>query len=99
MKTDLDKYAQVISNGSRCPGTVLDLASENFLEHYHTADMIISKGQGNFESLSEEKREIFFLLSVKCAAAARHMREITGFAKEALKGAGEMAVFYSPAQI
>lgn len=95
----LDKYARIISNGTRCPGTVLSLASEDFLQHYRTADMIIAKGQGNFEGLSEEERDIFFLLSVKCAAAAKHMQQITGYEKEVLQGAGEMAVYYSPAQI
>jgi uncharacterized protein with ATP-grasp and redox domains len=28
--------------------------------------MVISKGQGNFESLSDSDREVFFLLMVKC---------------------------------
>lgn len=95
----LDRYAEVITNGTRCPGTVLGLASEEFLEHYNTADMIISKGQGNFEGLSEEKRAIFFLLSVKCAAAARHMQKIAGHENLAIQGVGEMVVLYSPAQI
>jgi uncharacterized protein with ATP-grasp and redox domains len=33
-------------------------------------DMIISKGQGNFESLSDEKRPVFFLFMVKCPVVA-----------------------------
>lgn len=95
----LDKYAKIIANGTRCPGTVLELASEDFLSHFNTADMIISKGQGNFESLSEENRDIFFLLTVKCAAAAKHMLEMTGAQGTVLHGTGEFVVFHSPAKI
>jgi len=95
----LDRYAKIISNGTRCPGTVLTLASHEFLAHYSSADMVISKGQGNFESLSEENREIFFLLTVKCAAAAKHMLEMTDAKETILNGTGEMVVFHSPAKI
>ena len=62
----LDKIAKVISNGSDAPGTLLDDCSEEVLNEYNSADMIIAKGQGNFESLSDEQRGIFFLLKAKC---------------------------------
>jgi len=67
----LDKIAKVISNGSDAPGTALNLCSREFLEIYHKAPLIISKGQGNFETLSEEKAPIFFLLKVKCPVIAK----------------------------
>jgi damage-control phosphatase, subfamily I len=66
----LDKVCEVISSGSDAPGTVMSLCSEKFLEVYNNADMVISKGQGNLESLSQEKREIFFLLMAKCKVVA-----------------------------
>lgn len=94
----LDKYGEIISNGTRCPGTVLKRVSKQFWDMYEKADLVISKGQGNFEGLSEAEREIFFLLTVKCAAAAKHLREISGCEKNTLKGAGEMAVFHSPSR-
>jgi len=34
--------------------------------------MVISKGQGNYEALNDEKREIFFLFRAKCPVIARH---------------------------
>jgi uncharacterized protein with ATP-grasp and redox domains len=34
--------------------------------------MIIAKGQGNFESLSEGRREVFFLFRAKCPVISRH---------------------------
>lgn len=93
----LDKYANVISNGTRCPGTVLDLCSSEFLELFETADLVISKGQGNFESLSEVNREIVFLLTVKCRVAALHLAELTGADAGDLPGKGEMAIYFSRA--
>ncbi|PHR28074.1 MAG: hypothetical protein COA36_07310 [Desulfotalea sp.] len=91
----LDRYAEVITNGTMCPGTVLEIASKEFLENFRSADLVISKGQGNFESLSEENREIFFLLTVKCSAAAAHIQEISGVDGAVLSGAGEMVVLNS----
>jgi damage-control phosphatase, subfamily I len=66
----IDKTACVISNGTDAPGTVLDLCSDEFIKIYNNSDMIISKGQGNFESLSEKVRPIFFLFMVKCPVVA-----------------------------
>ena len=91
----LDRFARIISNGSRCPGTVLPRCSEEFRRIFATADLVISKGQGNFESLSEESREIFFLLMIKCGVAAKHIAELTGIDAEYLSGKGEMAVYFS----
>ena len=67
----IDKAARVISNGTGAPGTILTLCSRKFKRIYRSADMIISKGQGNFESLSQEKRPIFFLFMVKCPVVAK----------------------------
>ncbi|MDD5503806.1 MAG: ARMT1-like domain-containing protein [Candidatus Omnitrophica bacterium] len=67
----IDKTARIISNGTDAPGTLLRLCSKQFKQIYKRADMIISKGQGNFESLSNEKRPIFFLFMVKCPVVAK----------------------------
>jgi len=61
----------VVANGSDAPGTLLNRCSEEFLKVYQKSDLILSKGQGNYESLSEENRPIFFLLNVKCPVIAR----------------------------
>jgi len=71
----LDKIVDVISSGCDAPGTILDLCSKEFLKLYESAELIISKGQGNFETLADEKRPIFFLFKVKCPVIANH----TGF--------------------
>ena len=74
----LDKSAQIISSGVPTPGTVLKYASSEFLELFYSSDMVISKGQGNYESLSEEKRGIFFLLITKCEVIAKHVNSNVG---------------------
>jgi len=66
----IDEFAEIISNGADAPGTILSLCSKEFRKVYRKAGMIISKGQGNFESLSQEKRPIFFLFMVKCPVVA-----------------------------
>ena len=67
----LDKIAQIISNGSDAPGTILDECSREFRKIFNKADLIIAKGQGNYETLNEVKdKNIFFLFMVKCPVIA-----------------------------
>jgi uncharacterized protein with ATP-grasp and redox domains len=66
----MDLVANVISNGYDAPSTILNKCSNDFLEVYHSADLIL-KGQGNFEGLmNENDSRIFFLLMVKCDVIA-----------------------------
>ena len=62
----LDKYAEVITSGCTAPGMLIEQANDKFLDVYNKADIVLSKGQGNLEGLSEEDRPIFFLLKAKC---------------------------------
>jgi len=71
LKVGLNKVATIISNGSDAPATILSQCSPEMLSYYHAADLIISKGQGNYESLSDRSENIFFLLKVKCPVIAR----------------------------
>ena len=66
----MDKLVKVISNGFDAPGALLKRCSKEFLRRYQKSDLILSKGQGNYESLSGEHRPIFFLLNVKCSLIA-----------------------------
>jgi hypothetical protein len=61
---------RVISSGSTAPGTLLEECSPGFREEFDQADVVVSKGQGNYETLSEVRREIFFLLKIKCVVIA-----------------------------
>ena len=63
----MDAVARIIDNGDCAPGTVLHRTSEAFRCEFQAADVIISKGQGNYESLGGiEKERLFFLFTAKC---------------------------------
>lgn len=74
----LNRVCRVISNGSNAPGTLLGECSNEFLRIYHDADLVISKGQGNFETLWGEDENIFFLFKIKCDVVARHVEGDVG---------------------
>jgi hypothetical protein len=57
----------IIDTGDCAPGVSLRYSAPEFLEALRGADLVISKGQGNFESLCGEDLPVFFLLRVKCA--------------------------------
>mgnify|MGYP000944209095 CR=1 FL=1 len=70
-ETGMDKVADVISNGYDAPSTLLSKCSLDFLNHYYSSDLIISKGQGNLEGLFlQNDPRIFYLLMVKCKVVA-----------------------------
>lgn len=69
----MDEYATVISNGDYSLGTVLSRTSSEFRKIYNAADVVIAKGQANYESLSEEDKNIYFLLMVKCKVIAEYI--------------------------
>ena len=69
----IPEIAPVISNGSDAPGTILAECSVDLRYWYDRADMIIAKGQGNYETLSDARKNIFFLLTVKCPIIAAHI--------------------------
>jgi damage-control phosphatase, subfamily I len=72
-KAGLDQYAKIITSGVDAPGTILSLCSQTFLKKFNNADLIISKGQGNYEALSQESGPIFFLFMAKCPVIAKHL--------------------------
>jgi len=69
----LDEVAKVISTGSGMLGTILSDCSEEFINLYNNADLVISKGQANFESLEGVDKNIYFILTAKCALVASHL--------------------------
>ena len=67
LEVGIDKVAKIISNGDDTPSTLLHRVSEEFRDIYNTADLIISKGMGNYEGLMYETNpRLFFLLMIKC---------------------------------
>lgn len=67
----MDEVARVMENGidGPLPGTRLARCSEELRRLVTKADMVVSKGGGNFDTLDEEKtlpHNTFFLLMCKC---------------------------------
>jgi len=69
----LDEVAEIISSGSHAPGTILSGCTKEFNELFAQVDLVISKGQGNYEGLSDTKRPLFFMLKAKCPVIARDL--------------------------
>lgn len=66
----LDAVSHIIDNGSDAPGTILDHCSPAFREQFARAPLVIAKGQANYETLSETRAPVFFLLQAKCQVIA-----------------------------
>lgn len=69
----IDQFAAIIENGSDAPGTVLEECSEEFCKYLAEADLVITKGQGNYETPCDEKKNIYSLLKIKCPVIAEHI--------------------------
>jgi uncharacterized protein with ATP-grasp and redox domains len=80
LATGLHGFAsEVIDNGNDGIGTLLELCSERFLQEYRSADLIISKGQANYETLVQERdARTFFLFMVKCQVVAKNLQRKNG---------------------
>ena len=73
VEVGLSDLVRVVDNGSDAPGTILEDCSDAFVERFHGADLVIAKGQGNYETLSRAPGNIFFVLKAKCPVIARDL--------------------------
>lgn len=64
--TGLDKYAVIISNGEAVAGTIYDMLPDEAKKVLDESDVILAKGQGNFESMSGQGRHVFYEFLCKC---------------------------------
>jgi len=67
----LTDLVDVIDSGIDAPGFLLDLASDEAVERYQAAEVVIAKGQGNIESMPADDPRVFFLLRIKCPVLSR----------------------------
>lgn len=71
LEADMDAFCSVIDSGVPTPGFVYDLATDEAKNFFVTADLIIAKGMGNYECMTPQKRRnVCFLLKVKCSVVA-----------------------------
>ncbi len=71
----MDDLCEVVASGVDTPGTVLDRCDPEFVKRMNSAGLILSKGQGNFESLHNEWPGVYFAFKVKCPV----VEKITGY--------------------
>jgi uncharacterized protein with ATP-grasp and redox domains len=74
IQVGLDQICPVISNGADAPSTLMEFCSEEFIEVFDKADLVISKGQGNYEGLMNNHHpNLFFMLIAKCRPMAESL--------------------------
>ncbi|MGD9613123.1 MAG: DUF89 domain-containing protein [Kiritimatiellia bacterium] len=74
----LPELVPVLDNGSDAPGTILDDCSAEFRARFAAADLVLAKGQGNYETLAEADKNVYFLFTVKCPLVAERVGEPVG---------------------
>lgn len=69
----MNHYALILESGATFAGTLISKSTEEFKRFFFSADLIISKGQGNFETLEQEPHNILFLFSIKCPVISEYL--------------------------
>jgi uncharacterized protein with ATP-grasp and redox domains len=73
LESGLTGICEVIDNGSDAVGTILPWTSSAFQKLFRNAELIVSKGQGNFETLTGIQKNIFFLFQSKCDVVSKEL--------------------------
>lgn len=73
LQVGMDQVASIVDNGFDAPSTLPQYCSPEFRAIFEKADVVISKGQGNFEGLFKQvsRPDLFFMFMVKCEEIAR----------------------------
>ena len=66
LEVGIDMVATVVDNGTEIAGTFLDAVSKEALQILENADVILSKGQANFETLRGCGKNIYYIFLCKC---------------------------------
>ncbi len=78
VKLGFNNKFNVISTGYSGAGVLIEKCSNEFKNIFYSVDLIIAKGQGNFETLYGEKTvDIFYAFKIKC----NHVAKTTGIPK------------------
>ena len=73
LQVSLTEICEVMDNGSDAIGTILEWTSPEFQTQFKTADLILSKGQGNFETITGTGEKTFFLFQSKCDVVSKEL--------------------------
>lgn len=72
-ESGLAGVCEIIDNGTDAVGTILELTSSSFQKRYRESTLVISKGQGNFETLTDPEKQIFYLFQSKCNVVSQEL--------------------------
>jgi len=72
-RINLHEICELLDNGSDAIGTILEWTSQEFQAQFHSADLIISKGQGNFETISGNGKSAYHLFQSKCDVVSKDL--------------------------
>ena len=72
LRVGLTEVCEVIDNGGAFVGSPLKLVPKPFLERMKKADIILGKGQGNYETVDDFDGNVYLLLKIKCEVVAEH---------------------------
>jgi len=76
-RAGLGAFATLTDSGLAVPGFPVERVRKEVRKLFDTADVVIAKGQANFESLHDNDRpSIFFLLKIKCDLVARMLEGV-----------------------
>lgn len=79
LECGFDKLCDLVDSGVNTPGFAYNRATDDAKKLFNKADLIISKGMGNYECLSPSHRDkICFLLKVKCGVVAKSLDKEIG---------------------
>jgi uncharacterized protein with ATP-grasp and redox domains len=73
VQVGLERVCRVIDNGSDAIGTIVEWTSAEFRQAFAASELVISKGQGNFETLTETEKRTFFLFQSKCDLVSKEL--------------------------
>ncbi len=70
-KVGMDEFSEIMDTGTKAPGVLLKNLKKDYKDRLFNSDLVISKGQGNYESLSGIKKDnVYFLFMAKCPVVA-----------------------------
>ncbi len=78
IESGLTGLCEVVDNGSNVVSIIHRWTSSSFQETFKNAQLMISKGQGNFETLTDAEKKIFFLFQSKCDVVSKEFCLSTG---------------------
>ena len=80
----LDQVAEIVSNGEAISGTIYEMMPEYAKQVLDEADIVLAKGQGNYESMSGQGRHVFYEFLCKCDlfTGRFHVPRLTGILVE-----------------